>query len=137
MRHLHVSRPVFGSGESDAELSSRLEQEITYEKEAAASAVNESGDGEPPFLSEFRKAGVWKIEDQAGSDEIALTRDFGNEHIRILFSIGDIDTVDNEIEEADEVDGEKEDDEPPSFPVRCAITISKVCAVQAVSVQLI
>ena len=59
-----------------------------------------------------------KIEDQSGSDEIALVRDFGNEHIRILFSIGDIDTS--------EEDETPEEMEARPFPVRCAITISKV-----------
>ncbi|UZJ56003.1 hypothetical protein CBS101457_005323 [Exobasidium rhododendri] len=116
-RQFHVSRPAFGSGESDAELSSRLEQEISYEKEAATQYASENSSGEPEFLNNFKKAGVWKIEDQAGSDEIALVREFGNEHIRILFSIGDIDTSEDE--------ETPEEEEVRPFPVRCAITISK------------
>jgi complement component 1 Q subcomponent-binding protein len=119
IRHFHLSRPAFGSGESDSELSSRLEQEISYEKEAASGYSSENGTGgEPGFLTDFKKQGLWKIEDQAGSDEIALVREFGNEHIRILFSIGDIDT-------SEEDEDTPEDDEPRPFPVRCAITISK------------
>jgi complement component 1 Q subcomponent-binding protein len=118
IRQFHLSRPAFGSGESDAELSSRLEQEIVYEKEAATQYATENNNGEPEFLSSFKKAGIWKIEDQSGSDEIALVREFGNEHIRILFSIGDIDTSEDE--------ETPEEDEVRPFPVRCAITISKV-----------
>lgn len=124
-RSFHVSAPKRGAGESDEELSSRLAQEISYEKESAA--AGESGsDTEPVFLAEFRKAGVWKIEDQPGSDEIALTREFGNEHIRVLFSIGDIDTAEADVDENDEVGQREDEDDAPSFPVRCAITISKV-----------
>lgn len=119
LRQFHLSRPVYGSGESDPELSSRLEQEISYEKETASQYSNESSSGEPEFLSDFIKQGLWNIEDQAGSDEIALTREFGNEHIRILFSIGDIDTPEEEESAAEEEDSR-------TFPVRCAITISKV-----------
>lgn len=136
MRGLHVSAPVCGAGESDAELSGKLAEEISYEKESAAASATE---GEPAFLADFRKDGVWKIEDQPGSDEIALTRDFGNEHIRVLFSIGDIDTAENEMDESDEVDAQKEEDDnsdAPSFPVRCAITISKVSAAKRVEVGI-
>lgn len=125
-RSLHSSRPVLGAGESDAELSARLAQEIAYEQETAAAAATESeSEAEPSFLATFRKQGIWKIEDVAGSDEIALSRDFGNEHIRVLFSIGDIETTEADVEEAEEVDGKDEED-TPAFPVRCAITISKV-----------
>lgn len=120
LRQFHISPPAFGSGESDSELSTRLEQEISYEKETASQYATGTNSGEPEFLTEFKKAGIWKIEDQPGSDEIALVRDFGNEHIRILFSIGDIDTSEEE-ETTEEV-------EARAFPVRCAITISKVSA---------
>lgn len=125
-RLLSTTLPRLGAGEHDQELSSRLAQEISYEQETAAQIQGESGGPEPAFLADFREAGIWKIEDVAGSDEIALTREFGNEHIRVLFSIGDIDTADvqNEMEDADAE--EKEDEDTPSFPVRCAITISKV-----------
>lgn len=119
LRQFHLSAPIYGSGESDPELSSRLGQEISYEKEAASSFANESSGGEPEFLSDFIKQGLWNIEDQAGSDEISLTREFGNEHIRILFSIGDIDTTEEEENTTEEL-------EARAFPVRCAITISKV-----------
>lgn len=135
-RLLSTTRPVLGAGEHDQELSSRLAQEISYEQETAAQIQRESGGSEPAFLAEFRQAGVWKIEDVAGSDEIALTRDFGNEHIRVLFSIGDIDTADVQ-SDMDDADAEgKEDEDTPSFPVRCAITISKVRMLPFVSLLI-
>lgn len=120
-----------GSGTTDVELASRLAQELTYEQETQASAAS-SDAGEPDFLRDFKSTGVWSIQDIAGSDEIALERDFGNERIKVLFSIGDIDTNDpSEFEDAEEGEAAqaeegKEDDESPAFPVRCAISITKV-----------
>jgi complement component 1 Q subcomponent-binding protein len=123
VRAFSVSLARCGSGETDAELSSRLAQEISYERQ------NESSpDAAPPaFVSDFQAAGIWKIEDVAGSDEIALTRSYGNEKIRVLFSIGDIDTSAPEHDEIDAEEANHDDGEPDvGFPVRCAITISKV-----------
>ncbi|PWN18465.1 mitochondrial glyco protein [Microstroma glucosiphilum] len=120
-----------GSGTTDVELASRLAQELTYEQETQASSASSSSDaGEPDFLRDFKSTGIWSIQDIAGSDEIALERDFGNERIKVLFSIGDIDTNDpSEFEDAEEGEAAqeegKEDDESPAFPVRCAISITK------------
>ncbi|PWN31346.1 mitochondrial glyco protein [Meira miltonrushii] len=125
-RPFHSSKPILGAGESDIELSTRLAQEIEYERENNVNP-NESSN-EPAFLTNFRSQGIWKIEDQPGSDEIALIRDFGNEHIRVLFSIGDIgeSAEADEMEESEDMNETKEEEEEtPAFPVRCAITISK------------
>ncbi|PWN46084.1 mitochondrial glyco protein [Ceraceosorus guamensis] len=125
VRFLQASAVARGSGSTDSELSSRLAQEITYERESAAAGSegegSESASEEPEFVKDFKAAGVWRIQDVAGSDEIALTREYGNEHIRVLFSIGDIDTSENDFEEEE---GSEEEQEA-GFPVRCAITISK------------
>ncbi|WFD33837.1 Mitochondrial acidic protein mam33 [Malassezia cuniculi] len=123
VRAFTASARRFDAGESDAELASSLQQEIEYEREAAA----ETGGAVPDWLSQFKSEGVWQIEDRPGSDEVALTRQFGNEHIRVLFSIGEIDTTDptNELE-ADETEDVASDGEfHGSFPVRCAISIAK------------
>lgn len=79
-----------------APLSLKLAEEIKYETE-------NSDQSEPEFLTEFKSEGVWKvrlnhqltsqrtspadtascysrkIKDEPGSDEITLTRSFGNE----------------------------------------------------------
>ncbi|WFD38415.1 Mitochondrial acidic protein mam33 [Malassezia japonica] len=116
-----------GQGESDAELAASLQQEISYEKEAAEAAGSQEHD--PEWLTQFKSEGVWHIEDKSGSDEIALTREFGSENIRVLFSIGEIDTTDptNELEqdEADQMTASGEDEFEGSFPVRCAINVTK------------
>ena len=116
-----------GEGESDAELAASLQQEVNYEKQAAEAAGGK--DYEPDWLRQFTAEGVWHIEDKSGSDEIALTREFGNENIRVLFSIGEIDTTDPSHEldqdESDQVGATGEDEFEGSFPVRCAINVTK------------
>lgn len=82
---------------------------------------------------------MWEIEDKAGADEVALTRKFGNEKIRVLFSIADIDnqpetssaseesgadTAEEGTAEAAEQEAEAE--QGASLPIRTAITITKV-----------
>ncbi|PWN48720.1 mitochondrial glyco protein [Violaceomyces palustris] len=128
-RSFNLSSIQRGQGSTDADLSAKLAQEIAYEKEnneSYDSTYVPQGETEPEFLIAFKKQGVWKIEDKPGSDEIALTREFGNEHIRVLFSIGDIDTTDpNDLEADIDPESTEEDGQVPSFPVRCAITISK------------
>lgn len=79
---------------ADVELSTKLQEEIQYEKEAS-----EQAGAEPDFVKEFKADGVWKvwkircsehkkvhhsrlsvqIEQQEGHDEVALVRQFGNE----------------------------------------------------------
>ncbi|PKI85450.1 Mitochondrial acidic protein mam33 [Malassezia vespertilionis] len=128
-RAFNTSIRACGQGESDSDLISSLEQEILYEKEATQTDETDgNASSSHAWLDDFKKDGIWSIEDKSGSDEIALTRDFGNEHIRVLFSIGEIDTTDpaNEIEQEDadlSASGEQEYD--ATFPVRCAISITK------------
>ncbi|KAG8948738.1 Mitochondrial acidic protein mam33 [Tulasnella sp. 424] len=122
-RSFSLSARAFGQGESDVELSTKLQEEIQYEKEAS-----EQAGAEPDFVKEFKADGVWKIEHQDGHDEVALVRQFGNETVRVIFSIGDIDTP-QEVNEYDEEGNPIAQDEDatsnPAFAIRCAITITK------------
>ncbi|EPQ25648.1 uncharacterized protein PFL1_06785 [Pseudozyma flocculosa PF-1] len=139
LRNFGTTRPLLGAGESDVELSSRLAHEIAFEKENNASVLP-APDAEPEFVTKFKQTGIWKIDDKPGMDEIILSREFGNEHIRILVSIGDIDTTSADPTDLDAHDGQDgaaphdgvdpdhPEDDPSSvaaFPVRMAITISK------------
>lgn len=116
-----------GQGETDNDLRAGLQQEISYEREAAEAAGGP--DVDPEWLTQFRSEGVWNVEDKPGSDEIALTRSFGNEQIRVLFSVGEIDTAEPTEEldedETDQMASGTEDEFEGSFPVRCAINITK------------
>ncbi|CAD6890035.1 unnamed protein product [Tilletia controversa] len=137
-------------GESDAELAARLGEEIEYERETAdqegdAPAPASSSQQQPEFVQSFlASAPSWSIVDGAGSDEVVLTREFGNESIRVLYSIGDIDThaAQSAIDDAaadpstnpaspDDAEGAAangEDDEYSNIPIRAAITIAKPSA---------
>ncbi|GAA5834741.1 hypothetical protein JCM11251_003650 [Rhodosporidiobolus azoricus] len=115
-------------------LSTKLEEELNFETQEGS-----FGQDEPEFLKAFREEGVWQVEDIQGSDEVTLRRTFGNENIRLIFSISDID-AENETTAADyeQVDaeaaspdsgsggvGEEAPAAEPGFPVETSITITK------------
>ncbi|SCV67530.1 BQ2448_5141 [Microbotryum intermedium] len=120
-------------------LTAKLAEEINYEQDQAAEANN----AEPEFLTEFKKHGIWEIIDEPGADEIILTRTFGQETIRLIFSISDIDAEapapELESEEQDYIEmgaspdagsgglGDEATDSPSDddFAVQAAITITK------------
>ncbi|KAF9169715.1 hypothetical protein BGX21_009884 [Mortierella sp. AD011] len=129
------SNTPFAWSKTDKELITVLESEIKHEEE--------QGEDIPDYITNYLKSSPFKITDKAGSDEVILTRKFGNEDIKIVFSVSDINSADDE-EELDlddlEDDGqqpnqslsasgeeEEEGDDLDSltFPVRCLITISK------------
>ncbi|CCF48750.1 hypothetical protein NDA11_002798 [Ustilago hordei] len=121
-----------GSGETDLELSAKLAQELSYEKENSdlfTSSSSDSPSAEPGFVTEFKQAGIWKITDKAMVDEVILSRDFGNEHIEVMFSVGEIDTSgplpsEEDVDEAPAPEEESEDG-ATQFPVRISATITK------------
>ncbi|KAH9962300.1 mitochondrial glycoprotein [Lactifluus volemus] len=122
-----VSARRFGEGTTDGDVSAKISEEIAYEKESAV-------EGEPEFLQEFNKTGIWTIEDVAGNDEITLHRKFGNEHIRLIFSIADLQIEEN-VEPSDE-DVTSADAEP-SYPLRCSFTITKPSVPGALSIDAV
>ncbi|KAG0658223.1 Mitochondrial acidic protein mam33 [Rhodotorula mucilaginosa] len=107
-------------------LSTKLGEELQFERDNADLAA------EPDFLAAFKAEGVV---DEEGSDEIVLTRTFGSEQIRLIFSISDLDAEqdlpeafqDEEAADAgsgglgDEAVGASE----TSFPLETSITITK------------
>ncbi|KAJ7130778.1 regulatory protein suaprga1 [Mycena crocata] len=104
-RAFSASARSMKAGSSDVALSQKLSEELQYEAEAQESAET------PEFLASFQAQGTWKIQDTPGNNEVTLTRQFGNEHIRILFSVADLQHQDPD-EFADEEDPEAEDHEP-------------------------
>lgn len=118
-----------GQGESDSELTAKLAQELSYEKENSNLFQGSSSPtAEPDFVTEFKQAGVWKITDTPGVDEVTLEREFGNEHISLVFSVGDIDTSGpiNPDEDPDSPAAlASEESESPQFPIRVSATITK------------
>jgi len=101
-------------------LSAKLQSEIDYE----ANAATENPEV-PEFLQTSQKAGVWAIEEKVGHDEVVLTRKFGNENIRVMFSIVDVENETPEFEEEENGSGSEDEGAGSIFPVRCSVTITK------------
>ncbi|KAH8828614.1 mitochondrial glycoprotein [Flagelloscypha sp. PMI_526] len=124
-RAFSVSARVAGQGTSDVTLVEKLATEISYEKEAVVT-------GTPEFLQALKDEGIWKIEETAGQDEISLTRTFGNETIKLIFSIADLQNAEpDEVEEHEESgeEGEAEESEPmQNYPIRVNASITKAGA---------
>ncbi|KAF9348738.1 Mitochondrial acidic protein mam33 [Mortierella sp. AD094] len=130
------SNTPFAWSKTDKELITVLESEIKHEEE--------QGEDIPDYITNYLKTSPFKITDKAGSDEVVLTRKFGNEDIKIVFSVSDINSADDEEEldlddleddgqqqpnqslsASDEEEEEGDDLDSLTFPVRCLITISK------------
>ncbi|KAG7448553.1 regulatory protein suaprga1, partial [Guyanagaster necrorhizus] len=121
-RAFSVSARAWGHGTTNVALSTKLEEELSYELEDVASKEV------PEFLAKFKKAGTWTIEDRKSSEEVVLARKFGNEDIRLTFAISDLRNPEEsyEDEELDEEVEENEDSETiVSYPIHVALTISK------------
>lgn len=126
---------------ADVSLAQKLAEELQYEREAATQS------GPPEFVKEFQAQGVWAIQDNPGADEITFERTFGNETIRLMFSIADLDAnpeaeFDAENEGEAEAETEGEDGAPAqgsvtSTPIRVAISITKRGTPGAVSIDAV
>ncbi|KAG0035286.1 Mitochondrial acidic protein mam33 [Podila clonocystis] len=119
----------------DKELLAKIDNEIKHEEE--------QGEETPDYITSYLKSSPFQITDKPGSDEVTLTRKFGNEDIKIVFSVSDINSADEEEEldleddmedgqnnqqnlsPSDEDEEEGDDLDSLTFPVRCLITVSK------------
>lgn len=61
------------AGETDEELSAKLESEIQFENEV------KEGEPTPASVKDFLENGPFEIVDTPGEEEVTLTRTFGNE----------------------------------------------------------
>ncbi|KAI4124330.1 MAG: hypothetical protein LQ338_004843 [Usnochroma carphineum] len=86
-------------GEVDEELSAKLGYELRIEKETRDS------DTLPANLQEYLDRSHFELEDIPGQEEVALTRKFGDESIRVTFSIADLNNYDQE-EDDDQFDSD-------------------------------
>jgi complement component 1 Q subcomponent-binding protein len=149
IRQLHVgyraalfssSSGLHKAGNVDKELSSKVSSELKMEKEMR------EGFEVPDSVEDFLKNGTFAVKDITGQSEVELTREFGNEKIKVLFSVADIDEFpdrfDTDALEDDEetaigedgqnaaADRELDEDsldgpEGHGSPLRCSITIEK------------
>ncbi|KAF5356851.1 hypothetical protein D9756_006809 [Leucocoprinus leucothites] len=107
----------FGQGSTDVTLSQKLQEELGYEKETGGAS-----DDVPQFLKDFEAQGVWTVSDFPGQDEVTLSRKFGNETVRVIFSIGDIQPAEDEYTPEE---GEEEEVDNPIYPIRASLAITK------------
>ncbi|KAI8982444.1 mitochondrial glycoprotein [Mycotypha africana] len=117
-RSFSSALPRLSTGAIDSELVHKLDAELQYEKS------NE--EPSPEFVKEFLEANSFELHDKPGIDEVTLTRTFGNEKIRVLFSISDINNApSDEFLPEDDVAETEDVEESVSFPVRASVTIEK------------
>ncbi|KAI9816492.1 MAG: hypothetical protein M1827_001624 [Pycnora praestabilis] len=81
----------------DEELIAKFDSELQMEKEMRDS------DELPTSVKDFLDSGSFELQDTPGQEEVVLTRHFGDETIRITFSIADLNTLD---QDPDRLEGE-------------------------------
>ncbi|CAA7261184.1 unnamed protein product [Cyclocybe aegerita] len=132
LRAFSATSGRFGSGTTDISLSQKLQEELKYEQEAIAETPET-----PEFLKAFLEQGVWSIEDTRGNDEVALTRKFGDENIRIMFSIADIQVEDEFEGDSAEAEAEAEGENDLNiYPIRASLSITKSTGPGALNVDM-
>ncbi|KAL8699819.1 MAG: hypothetical protein Q9201_005786 [Fulgogasparrea decipioides] len=75
------------------ELSAKFESELRIEKETRDS------DTLPPSIQGFLDNSAFQLEDTPGQEEVYLTRKFGEESIRLSFTIADLNNIDQDADQ--------------------------------------
>ncbi|KAF9225704.1 regulatory protein suaprga1 [Gyrodon lividus] len=127
-RAFSVTSAHFSEGSSDVLFSQKLAEELKYEKEGAVAET------EPEFLKTFKEQGLWTVQDVEGNDEVTLARKFGNESIRVMFSIADIQNVEEPEYEQEDAEAE-ESDAVQSYPIRVSFSVTKNNAKGSINVD--
>ncbi|KAF9528408.1 mitochondrial glycoprotein [Crepidotus variabilis] len=133
VRAFSMTPTRLGSGTTDIALSQKLQEELKFEQEAAAETA--APDTTPEFLKSFLEQGVWSIEDVRGNDEVALTRKFGDENLRVVFSIADI-AVEDEFEDPEAQPEEDDAETVLATPIRTSVSITKSTGPGALNIDL-
>ncbi|TEB34066.1 regulatory protein suaprga1 [Coprinellus micaceus] len=128
-RAFSISAQRFGSGSTDVTFVQKLQQELDYENQENAAA------GTPEFVKEFTSHGVWSIEDSAGQDEVALSRKFGQETIRVIFSIADIQSEPEDFEASESEEAAEQS--TSDYPIRVSVSITKANAPGALNIDAV
>ncbi|KAL2045779.1 hypothetical protein N7G274_002210 [Stereocaulon virgatum] len=77
-------------GQVDQELSAKIASELEMEKEMRDSEKL------PSNISDYLDSSSFEIHDTPGQEEVVLTRTFGDESIRVSFSIADLNAIDQD-----------------------------------------
>ncbi|KAF2838618.1 mitochondrial glyco protein [Patellaria atrata CBS 101060] len=100
-----TSRPSFGAGDSSVnqELAAKLQYEKDHEV-VERDAENYSGN-----LKEYIENSEFKLHDEPGVEEVTLTRKYGNENIKVTFTVADINNLESDPQEEDRALFDEED----------------------------
>ncbi|KAJ6087430.1 hypothetical protein N7467_006344 [Penicillium canescens] len=121
------------ASEGDIDLLAKLQDELKHEKSSDIPEFEEQQEN----IDAIVKNGEWTVKDVEGEQEVILSKKFGNETIRVSFTVADIQNISeqDEFDDAalsDELDfqnqnqGAEELEQPePSFPARVNVTIEK------------
>jgi len=131
IRAFSATARTFGTSATDVALSQKLQSEVQYEKQSAADIP-----ATPDFLKAFEEQRLWKIEDVPGQDEITLSRKFGNESIRLIFSIADIQEDDSNFENPEESEGAEEEG-IQGYPIRVSVAVTKANGPGALNIDMV
>ncbi|KAG6865228.1 hypothetical protein C0991_004286 [Blastosporella zonata] len=134
-RAFSVSARKLSEGATDVALVQKLSEELQYEAEAAADLPET-----PEFLAQFLKSNPWEIQDTAGNDEVVMTRTFGNEQIRLMFSIADVEAAEEDFtsEENESENAEDEGEDPlHTYPIRASLSITKTTGPGCLNVDMV
>ncbi|KAL1859396.1 Mitochondrial acidic protein mam33 [Paecilomyces lecythidis] len=74
------------AGEGDVELVAKFEEELQHEKASGLEDLDASVQNVKYVLEN----GPWEVKDIPGEQEVVLTRKFGNEDIRVTFTVADL-----------------------------------------------
>ncbi|EEP81323.1 hypothetical protein UREG_06188 [Uncinocarpus reesii 1704] len=104
-----TTRPRWESaGQVDVELAAKFQDELALETESG------EVDKLPESLKYFLENGPFEVKDTPGEEEVVLTRKFGDEKIRVSFSIADLQNLGAENEYDNALPDELEEVEPQS-----------------------
>ncbi|MCJ1261842.1 hypothetical protein MMC22_001710 [Lobaria immixta] len=98
-----------GSGRAsnlvDQELAAKLQSELELERDMRDSEKL------PANLQDYLDRSSFDIKDTTGQEEVVLTRQFGDESIRVSFSIADLDNIDQDADQYADDKAQYDEDE--------------------------
>ncbi|KAL1979234.1 hypothetical protein VTN96DRAFT_6418 [Rasamsonia emersonii] len=77
------------AGEGDVELIAKFEEELRHEKASGLDGLEASVENVKLLLEN----GPWEVKDVPGEQEVVFSRKFGNEDIRVTFTVADLQNV--------------------------------------------
>ncbi|OXV11169.1 hypothetical protein Egran_01069 [Elaphomyces granulatus] len=85
------------AGDGDVELLAKFEEELRHEEESGLEGLESSVEN----IKYVVENGPWEVRDIPGEQEVVFSRKFGNENIRVTFSVADLQNIGGESQEVD------------------------------------